>query len=167
MLKFPKPQRKKKPPKPLNRKRKFHAKTNELKVYKAKYTPEQVLAYSKDCRARRLANPTREEQAFREILIDHPFYFREGREFEREHIEYYPGGFAIFDFFFAKHALAIEIDGNAHRTQVVYDRERDNYFASQTIKTIRFENKTILKNKAQVIQTIQEALELEQTKESC
>lgn len=52
-------------------------------------------------------------------------------------------GVFIADFFCAEKLLAIELDGVQHLDNKEYDQERNNYFNSLNIKTIRFWNSEI------------------------
>lgn len=159
------PPRPKKPRKPLKRSRKkiqrkskFHAQTNPFKAYHLNKSPEDVMAFAETCRARRLESPTECELAFAELLR------QLGVGFEREVIIYYAGGFRflILDFLITRnstHSYAIEIDGGIHKRQIRYDRERDDYLASQGIRTIRFSNSAVLHRSAEVADKVREAIE--------
>lgn len=138
----------------LNTKRKFHAQDNETKTYKTKRTPADVARFAEACRMERLANPTPAEDAFEQILRDM------GVGYEREKIWNYAGGngFVLFDFFLPTLRIAIEVDGSSHSNQKRFDVERDKYFASIGISTIRFENAQILRTPAQVEEKIREII---------
>lgn len=61
------------------------------------------------------------------------FYFR------RQH----PFNIYILDFYCDKASLAIEIDGEIHLRQKVYDEERTRFLESSGLKVLRFTNKDI------------------------
>lgn len=54
--------------------------------------------------------------------------------------------------------LIIELDGNQHLEQEVYDLERTRYLESQGYKVIRFWNGQVMKDIAGVIEAIESAL---------
>lgn len=64
----------------------------------------------------------------------------------------------IADFYCYEHKLAIEIDGSQHMDNVSYDKERDEYFKSQGIKTLRFWNNEVNENLEGVLLKIQTSL---------
>lgn len=55
-------------------------------------------------------------------------------------------GIYIADFYCSEKRLVIEIDGSQHLDSVEYDKERENYFSSLGIRTIRFWNNDIHAN---------------------
>ena len=61
------------------------------------------------------------------------FYFR------RQH----PYNIYILDFYCFKSNLAIEIDGEIHLRQKVYDKERTRFLESSGLKVLRFTNEDI------------------------
>lgn len=151
----------KKKRKPLARKSKFHAQDNKTKIYKARHTPQQVLAYAERCRQLRIESPTEAETSMQCILgaIERTWACK----FEREKIFFYANGtkFIIIDFVITgKNArpLAIELDGNSHNSQLRYDKGRDKYLESQGFRTIRFDNRTILKTPEIVAAKVMEFL---------
>jgi very-short-patch-repair endonuclease len=158
MLKIPKPTKKKKPRKPLQRKSRFKSHDNTTKQYHQKRSPEEVQAFASACRTRRLAQPTEAEAAFLQIL--HSLGLREGKDFEREKIAFYAGGykFSLFDFFLTKYCLAVELDSFSHRWQAQYDLERDEYWKTQGITTIRIKNVKVILFPKEVIQKIGEII---------
>ena len=54
----------------------------------------------------------------------------------------------IVDFYCPRYRLAIEIDGSHHKEEetIKYDEERDNYFKSINVYTVRFWNDDIRSN---------------------
>jgi very-short-patch-repair endonuclease len=103
-----------------------------------------MIASAHDRRAKHLADPTAAEIAFNDVLIG--LGFIEDHDYERESIWFYPGSYALFDFFFKSHMLVFEIDGSAHDDlgQKNHDETRDQYFARQGIKTVRIKNRVVL-----------------------
>ena len=150
----PKPTRKPKKRRAIQRRSRFREETNIFKNYRHKRGNAAVMAFAEFCRSRRLDNSTPAEDAFAGILRELAV------EFEREHIVYYANGsrFIIIDFFIAKGNWAIEIDGSSHQRQVKYDVSRDSYLARQGIRTVRFENKTVLQDPAAVAERLREVL---------
>ena len=74
--------------------------------------------------------------------------------FSNEESKYY-----IIDFFFPSLALAIEIDGNQHRTnKLEYDSHRDSLMESLGILVIRFDNLEVENNLREVVFTILRAI---------
>lgn len=141
--------------KPLNRKRKFHAKDNPFKAYKEKRSKEEVIAYAEICRAERLSRPTEAETAFGFILRN------QGIRYTQEHIFYYADRFAIADFYIksGSQELIIEVDGSAHEAQQGFDCERDQYFGRIGIQTLRFTNKQVINTPEWVAQRVMEAMD--------
>ena len=71
-----------------------------------------------------------------------------------------PIGPYIVDFICLERKLVIEIDGWTHSTEaeILNDKRRTNYLASQGYKTIRFHNVEIKEGMDQVLTLITEAL---------
>ena len=67
-------------------------------------------------------------------------------------------GSYIADFYCRQKFLVIEIDGSQHIDNKEYDKERDSYFLSIGIRTIRFWNNEINTNISGVIQKIEDEL---------
>jgi very-short-patch-repair endonuclease len=93
----------------------------------------------------RLARPTSAEIRFDEILRS--LGFIEGRDYERERIFFYPGSFCLFDFYFPRDSLIVELDGGVHNeaSQRNHDLGRDTYFVAQGLRTCRISNRIVLK----------------------
>lgn len=79
-----------------------------------------------------------------------------GSKFYRQ----YSIGPYIVDFYCSKSRLAIELDGSGHLESeaITYDKERDAYFKSSGVKTIRFWNDEVIKTPTTVIQKISQQL---------
>lgn len=60
----------------------------------------------------------------------------------------------IADFYCAKLLLVIEIDGNIHENNKLYDEARENRMRELCIETIRYTNSTVLTNLEEVEQDI-------------
>ena len=89
----------------------------------------------KEVRKELRKNQTKEE----ELLW---FYLRNkklGAKFRRQ----VSIGAFIADFFCAEKLLSIELDGSQHLENKEYDKERENYFNSLNIKTVRFWNNEV------------------------
>ncbi|MEK7627485.1 MAG: DUF559 domain-containing protein [Patescibacteria group bacterium] len=67
-------------------------------------------------------------------------------------------GSYIADFYCRQKLIVIEVDGSQHIDNKEYDKERDLYFLSIGIKTIRFWNNEINTNISGVIQKIESEL---------
>ena len=65
-----------------------------------------------------------------------------GYKFLRQHAI----GHYIPDFYCRELKLIIEIDGESHSLQEVYDTKRTSYFASKGLAVIRFSNRDVLSN---------------------
>ena len=64
----------------------------------------------------------------------------------------------ILDFYCPACKLAIEIDGDIHKTRKDYDEYRDKYLASIDITTLRFSNDEITDDISTVLHIIKENL---------
>lgn len=60
----------------------------------------------------------------------------------------------IIDFWCPKAGLAIEVDGESHRTRRAYDRKRDAILKNKGIITMRFTNEAVKTNTAAVVAMI-------------
>ena len=71
-------------------------------------------------------------------------------------IRQYSVGPYILDFYCSKLRLAIELDGNQHRTisALLYDKERESYLHALDIQTIRFWNSDVDRDIEKVISRI-------------
>jgi len=58
----------------------------------------------------------------------------------------YSAGPYILDFYCPKIRLGIELDGEVHKENKLYDRDREKYLESLDIQVIRFWNDDVLKN---------------------
>ena len=65
-----------------------------------------------------------------------------------------PLGKFIADFYCAKLALIIEVDGSSHNNKINTDQSRDLYFRQRGIITVRFTNKEVINNLAIVKQQL-------------
>lgn len=79
-----------------------------------------------------------------------------GHKFRRQH----SFGNYILDFYCPAAKLAIELDGEVHRTPEAqdYDRVRDAYLTSADIRVLRFENREVLENIHAVLRRIEQHL---------
>jgi very-short-patch-repair endonuclease len=64
----------------------------------------------------------------------------------------------ILDFYCPCKSLAIEIDGDIHKSRKDYDEYRDEYLRSIEIQTLRFKNSEISQNILKVISKIKNTL---------
>jgi len=73
-----------------------------------------------------------------------------------------PIGDYIVDFFCPKARLAIEIDGSRHSSSEAteYDRIRDEYLMSLSLRVLRFSNTEVMKNIEGVIERIMKLIPL-------
>jgi len=81
-----------------------------------------------------------------------------GRKFRRQHgIDRY-----IVDFYCAKEALIIELDGEVHMnaTAEEYDNIRTGYLEKLGFKILRFENKMVFENLPSVLMEIRDSFKL-------
>ena len=76
-----------------------------------------------------------------------------GLKFRRQE----PIGRYIVDFVCFEKSLIIEVDGGHHRIQVRDDRQRDEWFAAEGFKVLRFWNNDVLKNIHGVLDVISDA----------
>jgi very-short-patch-repair endonuclease len=60
----------------------------------------------------------------------------------------------IADFYCREKLLAIELDGNQHKDNKEYDKQRDKFFAFLGIETLRFWNSEIVKDLDKVLVNI-------------
>ncbi len=65
------------------------------------------------------------------------------------------GGF-IADFYCHAAALVVELDGEIHKSQQEYDRERDEFIRGKEIEVLRFKNDEVLNQLPQVLRKIDE-----------
>lgn len=155
-------QRPKKKRKPLQSRRKFKDCTNAFKPVCRKFTDYQVRCFAEGARQEHLASPTEAETALAGILSVI------GIQFERE--KFFPNGdrFILCDVYLPNQKLALEADGSAHRLQSKYDIARDAWLlAVHKVRTIRFDNKTILKTPAIVAAKVMEMLDVASREAKC
>ncbi|MFA6090213.1 MAG: endonuclease domain-containing protein [Candidatus Gracilibacteria bacterium] len=93
----------------------------------------------KDFRRELRRNMTEPEKQLWFALRNRQFYMI---KFRRQ----YSVGVYILDFYAPEIRLGIEIDGDSHAEQVVYDRERTKYLEGLDIKIIRYTNRDIMEN---------------------
>jgi len=110
----------------------------------ARRPSDRLRAIAAQRRQERLARATVPEVRFNEILRGMGFV--EGVDYQREKIWFYPGSFAILDYFFPQYQLIVEIDGRAHDApgQREHDCGRDAFFSSQGLRTCRVSNRTVM-----------------------
>ncbi len=78
-----------------------------------------------------------------------------GFKFKRQHSV----GPYILDFYCPERRLAIEIDGSQHLDNKEYDKERSDYLFDLGIRTLRFWNREVSANMAEVLKKIVEELQ--------
>jgi 5-methyltetrahydrofolate--homocysteine methyltransferase/ATP-dependent helicase HrpA len=78
----------------------------------------------------------------------------DGLHFRKQH----PYGMYIIDFYCDKAMLAIEVDGEIHKTRQTHDSERTIYLESTGLKVIRFTNEDILNRIEWVISEIRKKI---------
>jgi len=84
-------------------------------------------------------NPTpAEEKMWQELLRHRPW----GYKFTRQK----PIWSFIVDFYCSKLSLAIELDGEVHKNNKEYDKQRTSFLSSKSISVIRYRNNDIMKN---------------------
>ncbi len=77
-----------------------------------------------------------------------------GVKFRRQHaIEHF-----IVDFYAAKPALVIEVDGPIHDQQMEYDALRQAFLESLGLRVLRFKNDDVLENMQGVLEVIAEVI---------
>jgi very-short-patch-repair endonuclease len=101
-------------------------------------------------RARELRNnPTEAERKFWDDILKSKEL--QGFTFLRQK----PLGHFIVDFYCARLALAIEIDGDVHRAQSISDSERDNFLLQNFgIKVLRYQNSEVLNGPVGVLKNL-------------
>ncbi len=70
-----------------------------------------------------------------------------------------PLGIYIVDFYSARLALVIEIDGESHIDQVEYDRQRSEYFGTLGLREMRFTNREVCENTEWVYEKLKSFIE--------
>jgi len=68
----------------------------------------------------------------------------------------YSAGPYILDFYCPQIRLAIELDGEQHKENKIYDSERENFLKDKNITVIRFWNNQIINNLEMVLGEISE-----------
>lgn len=96
-------------------------------------------------RAERLANPTAAEKRFAAMLA--AMGLREGIDYEREWIFYYPKSFGLADFYFPTQRIILEIDGKTHdeSSQRRHDIVRDAYCREKGLRVVRIPNLLVMR----------------------
>lgn len=84
-------------------------------------------------------NPTPAEEKMRNEILKHRLW---GYKFTRQK----PIWSFILDFYCAKLSLAIELDGEVHKNNKEYDKERISFLSSKWISVIRYRNNEVIKN---------------------
>lgn len=79
-----------------------------------------------------------EEKMWQEVLRHRPWWYK----FTRQK----PIWSFILDFYCAKLWLAIELDGEGHKKNREYDKQRTSFLSSKWILVIRYRNNDIIKN---------------------
>ncbi|MEK9200597.1 MAG: endonuclease domain-containing protein [Patescibacteria group bacterium] len=64
----------------------------------------------------------------------------------------------VIDFYCPKHKLAVEIDGEIHKTTKKYDEYRTKYLSAFGITVVRFNNEDVENNVESVVGVIQSRL---------
>ena len=92
----------------------------------------------------RFARKNRKNMTLPEKKIWHEILSRKqtGYKFLRQH----PIGHYIPDFYCRELKLIIEIDGDSHSLQEVYDIKRTSYFESRGLAVVRLSNRDVLSN---------------------
>jgi len=78
-----------------------------------------------------------------------------GVKFRRQH----PINRYIVDFYSVEAALAIELDGPIHQTQVAPDANRQAYLEANRVRVLRFTNDEVAASFPRVLEMIREALQ--------
>jgi leucyl-tRNA synthetase len=78
-----------------------------------------------------------------------------GVKFRRQH----PINRYIVDFYSVEAALAIEVDGAIHQTQVAEDASRQAYLEANNVSVLRFTNDEVIENFSKVLDTIRQTLQ--------
>jgi very-short-patch-repair endonuclease len=105
-------------------------------------------SYNIKAKAKKLRkNQTEQEKALWDRLRNRQ---QNGKRFRRQH----PYNIYILDFYCFESNLAIEIDGEIHLKQKVYDLERTRFLESSGLKVLRFKNEDIDKHIEWVIEEI-------------
>ena len=63
-------------------------------------------------------------------------------------------GLFIADFFCAEAKLIVEVDGDTHADQIVYDQRRTNWLTSEGFRLVRVTNADVLDNIEGVLEQI-------------
>jgi len=79
-----------------------------------------------------------EEKMWQEILKHRPWWYK----FTRQK----PIWSFIVDFYCAKLSLVIELDGEVHKNNKEYDKQRTSFLSSKWISVIRYWNNDIINN---------------------
>lgn len=71
-----------------------------------------------------------------------------------------PWSFYILDFYFAGKKVCIELDGESHKNQSIYDKKRDDFlFVYRGVLTIRILNETVLNNPVKIAKKIKQLID--------
>jgi very-short-patch-repair endonuclease len=65
-----------------------------------------------------------------------------------------PLGKFVLDIYCEAQKLGLELDGNSHRDQAQYDRERQTWIEEQGVRVLRFGNDDVLDNLESVLETV-------------
>ena len=99
-------------------------------------------------------NPTEAEALLWECLRKKQLF---GFKFRRQHII----KIFIVDFYCSACKLVVEIDGPIHKSQLDYDREREEVLRSMGYRILRFTNRAVIKDIDSVLATISRTLLVE------
>lgn len=151
MLLFPKPTKRIKAPKSPKRSRikpgksKFKAHgDNPFKTYHSKYPTTETDLWAEQQAERRRSNPTEAEAAMEAILS------RAGIPYVREKVWANGDHPVTSDFWLPSHKITLEIDGAAHRKDVIFDRRRALWLARKYgVGTKRFWNSEVFSGVAE------------------
>lgn len=120
-----------------------------------KLYPNQIFNQKETKQKRRLLR-TRQTDAENKLW----FQLRNKRFLNLKFFRQYAIGPYIADFYCPRLGLAIEVDGGQHFSDpgIAYDRQREEYFISLGIETLRFSNLEVLKQMNGVLKSIQERI---------
>jgi very-short-patch-repair endonuclease len=112
---------------------------------------KKIIAY--DQHLKPLARQLRNQSTLAEILLWQQLKTKKmlGYDFDRQK----PIDWFIVDFFCTELRLAIEIDGESHRQNVIGDRERQARLESLGIRFLRFEDRMVKQDMRNILASIQ------------
>lgn len=136
--------RPKKPRRPLPRKGPFRTQWNAFKAYRPPRPDFKAKALQRRLELLAEARDNPAEEAFNTLLVDMGYV--EDKDYVRQDLVFYPGGYAYPDFHFRSRKVFFECDGLTHAEpgQARHDGGRDRYFLGVGIRTVRISNRTVL-----------------------